>query len=128
MSDLVKVAVTGIIAAVCAVVLRKQVPELAMLLSICAGAMILLYCSGAISSVRTFMDELATAGGLTSAVVEPVVKVTGIAVITRLAADFCKDAKESGIASAVEMAGSALALLTTIPLMSAVLELLGTLL
>lgn len=128
MSEVIKVAVTGMMAAVCALVVRKQVPELAILLAICAGVMILLLCSGALSSVRNFMDELVETGGLTPEVIAPVVKVTGIAIITRLSADFCRDAKEGGLASAVEAAGSVLALLTVIPLMSAVLTLLGELL
>lgn len=128
MSDVIKVAVTGIMAAVCAMVVRKQVPELAILLAICAGVMILLLCSGALSSVTNFMDELVELGGLTPEVIAPVIKVTGIAIITRLSADFCRDAKEGGIAAAVEAAGAMLALLTVIPLMSAVLTLLGELL
>lgn len=128
MSEVIKVAVTGMMAAVCALVVRKQVPELAILLAICAGVMVLLLCSGALSSVRNFMDELVETGGLTPEVIAPVVKVTGIAIITRLSADFCRDAKEGGLASAVEAAGSVLALLTVIPLMSAVLTLLGELL
>lgn len=128
MSEVIKVAVTGMMAAVCAMVVRKQVPELAILLAICAGAMILLLCSGALSSVRDFMDELVETGGLTPEVIAPVVKVTGIAILTRLSADFCRDAKEGGLATAVEAAGSVLALLTVIPLMSAVLTLLGELL
>lgn len=128
MSDVVKVAVTGIMAAVCAMVVRKQLPELAILLAICAGVLILLLCTGGLSSVIEFMDELVEAGGLTPEVISPVIRVTGIAIITRLAADFCRDAKEGGLASAVEAAGSILALLTVIPLMSAVLTLLGELL
>lgn len=128
MSDVIKVAVTGIMAAVCAMVVRKQAPELAILLAICAGVMILLLCSGALSSVTNFMDELVELGGLTPEVIAPVIKVTGIAIITRLSADFCRDAKEGGIAAAVEAAGAMLALLTVIPLMSAVLTLLGELL
>ena len=128
MSEVIKVAVTGMMAAVCAMVVRKQVPELAILLAVCAGAMILLLCSGALSSVREFMDDLVEKGGLTPEVITPVVKVTGIAIVTRLSADFCRDAKEGGLATAVEAAGSVLALLTMIPLMSAVLTLLGELL
>lgn len=128
MSEVIKVAVTGMMAAVCAMVVRKQVPELSILLAVCAGAMILLLCSGALSSVREFMDELVETGGLTPEVITPVVKVTGIAIMTRLSADFCRDAKEGGVATAVEAAGSVLALLTVIPLMSAVLTLLGELL
>ena len=124
MSDIIKVAAAAIAAAVCAVVVRRQVPELSLSLTICAGVVILLYCSGALTAAIELMDKLVEAGGLSGQVVEPVIKTAGIAVITRLAADFCRDAKESGLASAVELAGTALALVTVLPLMSAVVDLL----
>lgn len=124
MSDIVKIAAAAIAAAVCAVVVRKQAPELGLVLAACAGAVILLYCSGAFRAVVELMDKLAQAGGLSTQVVEPVMKTAGIAIVTRLAADFCRDAKEGGLASAVELAGMALALVTVLPLMSAVVEVL----
>ena len=52
----------------------------------------------------------------------------GIAIVTRLASDFCKDAKEGGLASAVELGGTALALAAALPLMTAVLDVLARLL
>lgn len=123
-----KIAAAAIIAAVCAMVVRKQAPELGLLLAVCAGALILLYCSGALAAVVEFMDKLVEAGGLSPAVLEPVMKVTGIAIVTRLAAGFCRDAQEGALAGVVETAGAALAMLTVLPLMSAVLELLAGLL
>ena len=69
-----------------------------------------------------------TLGGLTPAVVRPLVKVTGITVVTKLTAEICKDAKEGGIAGAVETAGTVLALVTAAPLLSAVLDTLAELL
>lgn len=128
MSDVVKVAATGLIAAVCAMTIRKQTPELAILLTICAGALILLFCSGALTAVTQFMDELVEVGGLSPGIVAPVLKATGIAIITRLSAEFCKDAGEGALATAVETAGAVLALLVVLPLMSAVLDLLSELL
>ena len=119
-----KIAAASIVAAVCAMVVRKQAPEIGLLLAACAGILILLYCSGALRAAVDLMDRLAETGGLSAAVLEPIMKVTGIAIVTRLAADLCRDAKEGALASAVETAGSALALLTVLPLMSAVLELL----
>ena len=124
MSDIIKVAAAAIAAAVCAVVVRKQAPELGLALAVCAVAAILLYCSGALTAAMELMDKLVEAGGLSGQVVEPVIKTAGIAIITRLAADFCRDAKEGGLASAVELAGTALALVTVLPLMSAVVDLL----
>lgn len=122
MSDIIKVAAAAIAAAVCAVVVRKQAPELGLVLAACAGAVILLYCSGALRAAVELMDKLVEAGGLSAQVVEPVIKTAGIAVTTRLAADFCRDAKEGGLASAVELAGTALALAAVLPLMSAVVD------
>ena len=124
MSDMIKVAAAAVAAAVCAVVVRKQAPELGLALTLCAGAVILLYCSGALTAVMELMDKLTEAGGLSAQVVEPVIKTAGIAIVTRLAADFCRDAREGGLASAVELAGTALALVTVLPLISAVVDLL----
>ena len=123
-----KVAAAALAAAVCAVVVRKQAPELGMVLAVCAGAVILLYCSGALRAAVGLMDKLVEVGGLSAQVVEPVMKTAGIAIVTRLASDFCKDAKEGGLASAVELGGTALALAAALPLMTAVLDVLARLL
>lgn len=122
MSDIIKVAAAAVAAAVCAVVVRKQAPELGLVLAACAGAVLLLYCSGALRSVVELMDKLMEAGGISPQVVGPVVKTAGIAIVTRLSADFCRDAKEGGLASAVELAGTALALVAVLPLMTAVVD------
>ena len=128
MSGVIKVAAAAIAAALCAVVVRKQSPEIALALGIGACALIVLSCSGALASVVELADKLAQTGGLSVQVVEPVMKTAGIAIVTRLAADFCKDAQEGGLASAVELAGTALALSVTLPLVSAVLDVLTQLL
>ncbi len=128
MSGVVKVAAAAIAAALCAVVVRKQSPEIALALGLGACALVVLYCSGALASVIELADKLAETGGLSAQMVEPVMKTAGIAIVTRLAADFCKDAQEGGLASAVELAGTALALAAVLPLMSAVLDVLTQLL
>lgn len=122
MSDIIQIAAAAIAAAVCAAVVRRQEPELGLVLAACAGTLILLYCSGALRLAVELMDKLVEAGRLSTQVVEPVIKTAGIAVTTRLAADFCRDAKEGGLASAVELAGTALALAAVLPLMSAVVD------
>lgn len=124
MNDIIKVAAAAVAAALCAVVVRKQSPEIALAFGAGACALILLSCSGALGAAVELMDKLTEIGGLSAQVVEPVVKTAGIAIITRLSADFCRDAKEGGLASAVELAGTALALLTVLPLMSTVVDVL----
>ena len=57
MSDVVRVAAAALLAALCAVVVRKQVPELAILLAVCGGGLILLYCSGALEATVELLDR-----------------------------------------------------------------------
>lgn len=128
MSGVVKIAAAAVAAALCAVVVRKQSPEIALTLGVGACALIVLSCSGALESAVELADKLAQTGGLSAQVVEPVMKTAGIAIVTRLAADFCKDAQEGGLASAVELGGTALALAAALPLMAAVLNVLAQLL
>ena len=123
-----KVAAAALVAAICALVVRKQVPELALVLGVCASVGVLLCLSGTLETVLSFMDKLVETGGLSPQLIEPVLKVTGIGVLARLASDYCRDAKENALASAVDMAGAALALGASLPLMNAVLDMLEGLL
>ena len=122
MEDMLKIAAIGVAAALCAVVVRKNVRELGLALALAAGAMILAFVLGAVGSVQSFMERLGDLAGLSPAVLEPVMKTVGIALVTKLAAEVCRDAGEGGIASTVEIAGAVLALFVALPLLEAVLD------
>ena len=128
MPDMVKIAAIAVAAALCAVVVKKNVAELGMVLALCAGAIILSCSLGALEGVKELMDTLADTAGLSPAVLAPVVKTVGIAVLTRVSAALCRDAKEGGIAAFVETAGAAAALLVSLPLLKTVLSMVTGLL
>ena len=87
MPDMVKIAAIAVAAALCAVVVKKNVAELGMVLALCAGAIILSCSLGALEGVKELMDTLADTAGLSPAVLAPVVKTVGIAVLTRVSAE-----------------------------------------
>ena len=124
MEEMLKIAAVAIISAICAVVVKKQVQELGLVLALTAGALVLSFALSAMEGVRQLMDTLASLAGLSSSVLLPVVKTVGIAIVTRVAAEVCRDAKEGGIAAFVETAGAACALFVALPLLEAVLELM----
>lgn len=128
MPDMVKIAAIAVAAALCAVVVKKNVAELGMVLALCAGAIILSCSLGALEGVKELMDTLADTAGLSPAVLAPVVKTVGIAVLTRVSAELGRDAKEGGIAAFVETAGAAAALLVSLPLLKTVLSMVTGLL
>ena len=123
-----KMAALAVTAALCALVVRQSAREVGLVLSLAAGAIILTQALGAVEAIRSLMEELGDRAGLSPAVLDPVLKTVGIAVLTRVAAEVCRDAKESGIAAFVETAGAVMALYVALPLMRAVLDTVGGLL
>lgn len=119
-----QVAAVAVAGAVCAAVIKKQTPDMALVVTLCAVTVILCAAVTALEPVRELMDALGEQAGLSAAVLAPVVKTVGIALLTRICAELCRDAKESGIAAAVEAAGGACALLVCLPLFRAVLEMI----
>lgn len=120
MESIVKIAVLAVVAALCAVMVKKQVPELGMVIGLAAGVLILAPSVAAIKRAKELMESLADVAGLSPVVLTPVIKTVGIAIVTKLAAEICRDAKEGGIAAFVETAGTAVALFVCLPLIEAV--------
>lgn len=122
MESVVRLAAAAVAAALCAVVVKQRAREVGAVLALAAGALLLGAALGAIEEVRALADELGELIGLSPAVLAPVLKTVGIAILTRIAAELCRDAGEGGIAAAAETAGAAAAVLTALPLLRTVLS------
>ena len=120
MDLMVKVAAGAITAAVLGVVLRKNTPELALLLALAAGLWMVALGADGLGAVVALMGELTSLAGLSEELLEPVVKTVALSILTRLTAEVCKSAGEGGVAAFVETAGTVLALVVALPLVRAV--------
>lgn len=126
--DIFKLAALGVLAALCALILRRWEPALAALLILGTGFLLLREGVAALAAVRGFADSLARSAALETAVWRPVWQTVGIGLVTRLSSAVCKDAGEGGVAAFLETAGAALALLAALPLAQALLDALAALL
>ena len=113
-----------VIGALLAVVVRRGSPETALLVTLAAAVVVLLFLSSALEELTDFLRELGERGGVTAELFEPLYKTVGIALVVKVGASLCRDAGESALASVVETAGAVCALLVSLPLLRAVLELL----
>ncbi|MGO5040357.1 SpoIIIAC/SpoIIIAD family protein [Lawsonibacter sp. LCP25S3_E7] len=128
METMVKLAGVAVTAVVFSGVLRKNTPELALLLTAAAGVWMLTLVADGLGAAVELMDELAGQAGVSEVLLEPVVKTVVLSILTKLTAEICRSAGESGIAAFVETAGSVLALVVALPLVRAVAQLMGELL
>lgn len=128
MEAMVKIAAVGMTAAVLGAVLRKNTPELALLLALCAGLWMLTVVANGLGAVVALMEELTGLAGLSEELVEPVVKTVALSILTKLTVEICRSAGESGVAAFVEIAGTVLALMVALPLVRAVTVLMAEML
>ena len=123
-----RLSVVGVTAAVLCAVLRKSTPELAVLLALAAGAGILFLAADALGGALDVLVELTALAGVEDELLRPVVKVVAISLLTRITAEVCRSAGEGGIAAFVETGGTVLALGISLPLIRAVITLMGEML
>ena len=124
MAELWKIAVICLVGVVLALLLQKNNPELAILLALAVSAGVLLFGLEHMKAVLAVLEQMAQAGGLSSDLLEPLLKTVGIALISRTGAELCRDANQGAMASVVEIAGAFSAVVVSIPLLCAVWELL----
>ncbi len=125
MTLLMKAAAIGVAGAVITLLLKRSAPELGLAVSIAVSLLCALLASELISGLSEILELVKEQTGLSPAVVGPVIKCVGVGVVTRLAADMCRDAGQSAISSAVELCGAACALVTALPLIRSLLQMIS---
>lgn len=125
----VLIAVVGVLlcAAMLAVVLRAQRPELAMCLGLAAAAAVTILLVRQIAPLISTMRRLLAMTTLPSEGFGVVLKAAGVCLLTQMAADTCRDAGETALASKAELAGRVLMLMLAVPLFEELLSLVTTL-
>ena len=128
MELMVRVAAAAVTAAVLSAVLRRNTPELALLLVLSAGLWMLALTANALGTALAVLRELTAIAGVKDELLAAVVKTVALSLITRLTAEICRGAGESGIAAFVETAGTVFALGVSLPMVRAVVTLMEELL
>jgi stage III sporulation protein AD len=121
--EIFQIAAVGIISALIAVTLKGWRPELAAAVGIAAGTALMLSMAGALEGIFAEFDAVISKCGIAPEYFRLVIKLTGIAYITKFAGEICRDCGENAIAAKVELAGKVAVLSLTVPVISAFLNL-----
>ncbi|MEG1499863.1 MAG: stage III sporulation protein AD [Clostridia bacterium] len=122
--------IIGIGLATCiAVLIVKQIkPEIAVVLSVAGGILIVLLAINSLSSVIAGLSALAEKTGLSSGLFSTVLKIVGIGYVTEFAANICSDSGSAGLADKILLAGKVVILVIAIPIMTNIIEIITGLL
>lgn len=119
----VMLAVVAVVAAFLSVLLRKQRPEQAMAVGLIAGIGMLLLVLTEIIPVLQSLSGLFERAALPSEYGSLLFKGLGVCFVTQMAADTCRDAGESALASKAELVGKVSLLILSLPLFEKIAEL-----
>ena len=121
----VKAVVICLVAALCASFLKKGVPELALLLSLAAAAVVALSLLDKAGEAAELLKDLMERTGLEGELFAPLLRIVGISLVTKLGTELCKDAGQGALGALVEISGTLCALAAASPLLLAAVEMLG---
>lgn len=119
-----QIAGIGIIGAILALTIKKWQPELSMTVAIAVGIILVFSVLNSLGDILIQFDDIISDCGISPQYLKLVVKLTGIAYITKFASDICRDAGETAIAGKVDFAGKIIVFSLTIPVISAFLNLI----
>ena len=122
MDLLLKGLAVALIAGLISLTLERTEPSFSMLVGVVSVICILLIGISLLEPLRSFLDRLLRFGGASGVYTTPLVKCLCAAVVTRFGAALCRDAKQSGPASAVELIGTMAMLCAALPLFEMLLS------
>ena len=90
------------------------------------STLILVSALGMFSVVKELIDCAVDVMGASSTYIRPMLKCMGIGLISKFAADICRDASQNAAASSIELAGTLCAASVAMPMIISTLKMIGT--
>ena len=124
MELIAKVAVICVVVALTALLLERDTPELGLLLTLGAIAVVMGFALSYYRDIREMLDTLLGQAGLDGELFLPILKIIAISMVTKLGGDVCRDSGQKALGAVIDLAGTFCSLLAAEPLLRAALSLL----
>ena len=113
----------ALLIAILAVVVRRHNGEIGTLLALCGCCLIGGLALTFLSPILSFLRTLQRLGSLNGDMLAILLKVTGVALTTEIAANVCIDAGNGALAKSLQMLSAAVILYLSLPMFQALLDL-----
>jgi len=123
-----QIVAVGILGAMLAITIKKQSPEIAVLITITASVLIFLMVLPMLTEAVQMVNHIGSLADGQAAYVGLAIRVIGVAYMAELGASVCNDAGETAIATKVDMAGRIIIMVMAMPIIMDILRVLTGLL
>ncbi len=121
--EIIKIIGVGLIGLILVIVLKQYKPEFTIYISLLVGAIILIMVMDKLAGIIDILANLSAKANMNSEFLGILIKITGIAFLTEFAVSICKDSGETAIASKIDLGGKIMIVAISVPILSALLEL-----
>lgn len=128
MDSLTGICALAVLAVLLALSVRKYHAELALCITLTAGILLIGAAFSYLDTALDFLRDLIHSSDLPSETTSALLRAVGITVTIHLSAELCRDAGENALAAKLELLGSAACVVTMLPTLASLLQMIGELL
>ena len=128
MMDVIRIVAIGIVGAILAVTLQQQKKELALVLTVVVGVLLLWEGSRYLEEIITGLHEMADSAGLSGDHLKLLFKLLAISYMVEFGSEVCKDAGQQSLAAKIQLGGRLMMAALSLPVFQSVLGLITELL
>lgn len=112
----------GIVACVLIITVKQYRPDIAVVLAIAAGIILLAYMASDLGNTIAKLYDLMDGFSAFREEAGMVIRALGICLVSQLTSDICRDAGQATIASRIELGGKIVSLMLVFPIFVRILE------
>ena len=127
MITLVKIVAVGIIGAIASLQIKKYAPDLAVLTSVAAGIIILVFIADYLYGVIDYLKEFFSTGLGDSSIPKLIIKVLVVGYAVEFASSAVKDLGETSLSEKILLGGKIIILSMALPVIKNVFDLISSL-
>lgn len=120
--ELFRVIGVGLVGVLAANMLKRDKPELHLVVLVATGVMVLVIVFSSMSTVINSFGALLHRGGVDGSLFAGVLKIVGIGYLTEYAASVCADCGAQSVGDKVQLAGKIAVFLMGLPIVTALVE------
>ena len=122
--NILQIVAIAIIAAILISLLKETKPELAILLGVAAGVIIIIMVVNELYEVISSFYNIAEVSGIAEGLFTTVLKMIGIGYVTEFAANICSDSGCKSVGDKILFAGKVVIMILALPIVNSLLSLI----
>ncbi len=126
--EIFRIAAIGIITALCVLVLRENRSDIATLIGITGGVIILLSLIDYFTQIFDFLKQLIDKAGIDGGVIKALVKIVGIGYVAEFSAGIVEESGSKALAEKIALGGKVIIFIMSIPIIKLLFEIVSSML